>query len=900
MGGWETQKDNQYLKEKVALKVTAADIKEVIYSEQVYPGSLRCPKPVYALAQYLHKKCPKFKKDSTQLQDGPDAHANQKAIAWYQENFTPGTFCFKVPLDARMQGQTPDPLYHSIEGYEIYIARWELAMPGFDLCCPREGCAGKLCRQQMKLDRSCTNIIGLESDTVGRVAFHQPYSCNKCYAILRSNSGELINSLPVFLQRAYPVEARFAAPTGQKHLHWSLSRLIESLGITYLNGEAISRYLYQGTGDSASDRVLDFYSQLNVFGDSGNGGMNLAYPSSDELSKGCLPPEGSKLWETYTEAQHSDHTISHISEFDRGRREIQGVGSSVSFVHDHTHETLKNYGNIPGAKALWTTMVETGESTGVFVVGSTAIADYAHAAEQIARRPNMKPKGMWSDIYPNGMDFWRLLWPAILGHLGLFHWLKRISSTLRQRHVDYKKALLALSMCVYAWHADDLNGVIQALLNGALGGHKHSDHEITELRSNGKFKSRYAEYIKKVFHPPETINANLDKWWRDYLVNASQGMPAGGGRRDPKTNDTLFTPETRNAVENGKKTLPYVVSQISEDDMYRQYNAAPRAKHSLPTYRTQTGESNLENLHNYMADWGNCGMNMELSDTINIAGLAQHNARCREKIRVGMLPSSEVEKIPSRFRGMPLHRNHSKLAVGNALAAKVGAETVYSDLVELGPDTGEQFFGQYFKEQEQRKRTSLPHPLNNRCQCNLCALNPTPFPPVESDATVQAESGTTESGETDHGSTILFPMEEQEPIGRQSPFDHTPIANAAPFQFSAPMSTQVQPFVPPSPWFSSGAAMPHFPPGAFPYQPPPPNFYVPFASMPTPGYYPVATPTPAQARPRKKRELAGWCCEKFFDWHQSLEAKGRHAGRPPHAKDCPFKSNKRVTPSNTL
>jgi len=38
--------------------------------------------------------------------------------------------------------------------------------------------------------------------------------------------------------------------------------LIESLGITYLNGEAISRYLYQNSGDAASDRVLDFYSQL--------------------------------------------------------------------------------------------------------------------------------------------------------------------------------------------------------------------------------------------------------------------------------------------------------------------------------------------------------------------------------------------------------------------------------------------------------------------------------------------------------------------------------------------------------------------------------------------------------------------------------------------------------------
>jgi hypothetical protein len=100
-------------------------------------------------------------------------------------------------------------------------------------------------------------------------------------------------------------------------------------------------------------------------------------------------------------------------------------------------------------------MTETNEVPCVAMVPSTALSDAAHAVQQLSERPHFVPLGIWYDIYPKGMAFWRQFWEKLLGHLGGYHWGQRISDTLHQSHPQFHRALLDLSKCIYMPHPDD-------------------------------------------------------------------------------------------------------------------------------------------------------------------------------------------------------------------------------------------------------------------------------------------------------------------------------------------------------------------------------------------------------------------------------------------------------------
>ena len=404
-----------------------------------------------------------------------------------------------------------------------------------------------------------------------------------------------------------------------------------------------------------------------------------------------------------------------------------GVECKVAFTNDHHWSTLENYSkqSVAGAVALWTTMTETNECPCAIIVPSVSIKDFAHAAESLARRPNFEPKAMWTDVYPDGSGFWKLLWPAILGHLGLFHWVHRIIKTLRKNHIHFTKSIADLVFCVYVWDPIDYKNVLRALKDGLMNNKNHSDDDITQLQQSGLFKKRYSCFLQKVIYPAETIVAKLDIWFCEYKATASSGKAAAGGQRDPVYDVTLFTPETKLAVEAGKKTAEHVPDKIPRADIYRKVGAAPRTKHGLPQYRSQRGESNLECMHGLMQHFANTGMRASLSDTINIDGIASFNCRAREKVRIEKLSTEDVARIPIRFRGTPLFSNHSKMAFVNDVAASVGvAEPVHKEVRPLADDNGELFFSEYFEAQKKRNIDSVPHPKNDRCQCSSCGQNP--------------------------------------------------------------------------------------------------------------------------------------------------------------------------------
>ena len=63
---------------------------------------------------------------------------------------------------------------------------------------------------------------------------------------------------------------------------------------------------------------------------------------------------------------------------------------------------------------------------------------------------------------------------------------------------------------------------------------------------------------KKILHPLTVLVANLDRWFVKFKVTASEGKAPGQGRVNPANGQTLFTPETKVAIEEAKKKAQLV------------------------------------------------------------------------------------------------------------------------------------------------------------------------------------------------------------------------------------------------------------------------------------------------------------------------------------------------------
>ena len=112
-------------------------------------------------------------------------------------------------------------------------------------------------------------------------------------------------------------------------------------------------------------------------------------------------------------------------------------------------------------------------------------------------------------------------WPT--GRLGLFHYQKRIISTLKKAHVHYFDAITDLLAALYGYHPDDYARLLSALKDGSLSkkGTKYTSSDITSMKGTRLFRDRYAKYLRKQMHPHETIIQMLDDWFCKYKVTSS-------------------------------------------------------------------------------------------------------------------------------------------------------------------------------------------------------------------------------------------------------------------------------------------------------------------------------------------------------------------------------------------
>jgi hypothetical protein len=221
--------------------------------------------------------------------------------------------------------------------------------------------------------------------------------------------------------------------------------------------------------------------------------------------QGEFYPAGAKFRELFENTQTSNLTRTGISELVRNRREIQSVDCSLTFAQDHTFDVVNNYQKRLGAKACWTCCTETGEIAAACLVRDTKARQYAHAAEQLVRRNNFNPKIMYADTWPSNERFWKLLFgESCSGRLGLFHFITRTIKTLRESHVDYRKAVYDLLMSIYYYEEEDYARLIAVLKGGLMArdGYKYTDEEIEEMKLSCTFKIRYNKWLRKIIFPP--------------------------------------------------------------------------------------------------------------------------------------------------------------------------------------------------------------------------------------------------------------------------------------------------------------------------------------------------------------------------------------------------------------
>lgn len=379
------------------------------------------------------------------------------------------------------------PQYHSIVGQKLLLVDWN-RMYGIDIKCPR--CKRGILEQDrsnFSKNKILFPIFVIDGPPLWCMV--KPMECPCCFSKLASNCGEVLCQLPAYARNAYPVDTKYALEKKNSHLGKTATNMFDLLMPTYGNGDLCSRLLYHAINRSYAERVEDYYSYRSM-----HRKENEEPPSYVEHCGGYLtafPPLGDTIRDTYDAACSCSHTPYGISDHDRHVREIQSISCQSSIAQDHTHEVCKNYFQKKrlGANALWDVATETGEIASAVLVPSTKTIHFAHAAMALKRRKSFSPGIMYSDTWPHKSNFWDAISNMSLqGRLGLFHYIQRVTRTLKKKHIDHFQAIKALLNCIYTYNNEDHESLLKALKEGSLGGTEHTDQDILDLKGTKVFR----------------------------------------------------------------------------------------------------------------------------------------------------------------------------------------------------------------------------------------------------------------------------------------------------------------------------------------------------------------------------------------------------------------------------
>ena len=324
---------------------------------------------------------------------------------------------------------------------------------------------------------------------------------------------------------------------------------------------------------------------------------------------------------------------------------MQGEGCRVTSASDHTHRVLMNYirENIFGATAVHTIGCNTGALAHAGIVPSTEAIYFSHGVEQFANRRNVNPIVHSIDNWPNNSKLYVAIFgPRTTPRLGTFHFLKRMTSTLRKGHSLFGEVTAKISKAIFYDLPDDLKKVELELKNGTLGGKEMSVAEIIKLKKENSIWKNWRCYIRNPTFSVAPIQSTLQEIYDEYDTpydrNASE-LP-------------IFTLDSKLAFENCIEKTEGVVDVVGIDTLFERIPPSRNAVCRLPKWINNRGtESKLEKAHHSLAHYGNGGMTNGLADSLNFAGVSLYNLSIWYRHQLQMMDGEERAKNQ-------LHTNH--------------------------------------------------------------------------------------------------------------------------------------------------------------------------------------------------------------------------------------------------
>jgi len=666
----------------------------------------RAPLAIAVLVEYIDST---FQCRRPKHQNLPDSAIFIEKYDQYRRFFSSGSITFTFPPER--QDRTPLAQYHAIEGSTYMHVDWTMSHPEIPLFCVEPGCNGRLIRDRYAFQKNRTLVPIIQQSHNCIWANVMKYLCDNCTQRGAANDGRLLAKLPCEVARCYPVKPTYAGASSEKEktffqLSIEVSEDLEDNILTYANAAVFSRKIWKRVLRDYERRLLDYFSIMKAIG-----GTCAPYVSLVEFSGKFYAPSAEQLYDMYHSSERSSLTPTGVSEYNRHRRELIGIGCDGLTAIDWTFSVCNNYAlKEKGASSCFTMNNDAGQIAAAFLVPSTKVGQIAHGVRLVSNRGNFKPKVIATDTWPAKLEFWFKIFGNIVGMLGIFHFIKRITETLRVSHSYFYRALRDLKDCIYQYDSADFGNLIQVLKNGLMShsAQPMTHEEIEDLQKTAKWSQRYSRFLRKILYPAPTIEHRLKCWLDKYKTCT-----------DPITGQFLFAGTTK-AVENQIQHTTHI--QWPKDiDMYVPIPPGPRATHGLDSFRSRNPEPQLESFHAQFANFGNNRMSDHIVDDIHLRGIAMRNLKIQHEIdvREGRV---DVGPLPSHIADVPLLQDHHLGQYINSLAKAAGCideGLPFKHLNVLADDTGEEFLSDYFHSQVKRnsKAETMPNPATDLCGC---------------------------------------------------------------------------------------------------------------------------------------------------------------------------------------
>ena len=528
------------------LKSTAAGGERKSLEKLLDARTKGVPVGVQLLFDYIDSEVAMKRRSKTQEQQGDAGggasssssvltYDQQEALMKRRTYFHDQQSFFAFPPDP-----SPHPLaeYHFIEGMSIFMLDLEVLLlqtTGGGSSPPTSTplvircvcCQGVLERQRTNWSKRKTLFPVLEQNGLFSFGSVMTYQCVSCKANYPANDGSILLQIPLHLRRAYPVEPRFAISGFNFQLSKDVTCNLRGAMLTQGSGENESKLLYRKSREKYTEAVATFLSKLPD-------AMNLGQPFPVTFKDWCrFPPGGDQLRNYYRQGEQSSDTLYGYSNKDRYVREIQSVGASLdegvkAVVIDWTFQALKTYKGLgpQGGKCMFTMKVvgDRGKLTaGAVIVPNTSAAAISHLMiNMITKREGLRQASLiFTDEWPSASTFWAdIFGPHIVGRLGLFHAIKRITDSI-ERGEDWEffyGMLYDLRLCFYGYHNDDMGSVVAALKAGTMtrDKHKYTAKEIEVFQKTPEWNRRFSSYIRKAIYNGHLITQKLEEFRSKY------------------------------------------------------------------------------------------------------------------------------------------------------------------------------------------------------------------------------------------------------------------------------------------------------------------------------------------------------------------------------------------------